>query len=86
MGGKNSDLVTRINSPTLKTFFQNLLADIPADFNLTEVTSEIVAPLDKSLSLIQQVRTEESGQVVTELESIIHQIHVVSGEYSPQSS
>jgi hypothetical protein len=81
MTGRNADLVARINSPNLKTLLKNLLSTIPETIDLTEITSETAAPLKTVLSLIQQVRVEESGPVVDELESLIDQIHVISGEY-----
>jgi len=45
------------------------------------LSDEDALKLDKALSLIQQVRTEESGPLITELEDLINQIHVISGEY-----
>ena len=72
-----------MNSPTLKTLFRNLLADIPSEIDLTELTPKNAGNLDKILSILQHLRTEESDPVVIELESLIDQIHIISGEYLP---
>ena len=81
--GKNKDLTTLMNSPNLKYLLRNLLSEIPTTIDLTEVTTETACPLEKALSTIQTVRMEESGPVVEELESLINQIHMISGEYHP---
>ena len=70
-----------MNSPNLKTLLRNLLTGIPTDIDLTEITTDTAAPLESALSIIQQVRTSESGSVITELENLINQIHLISGEY-----
>jgi hypothetical protein len=80
--GKNTDLTTLMNSPNLKTLLRNLLTGIPADVDLTDLTAETATPLESALSIIQQVRTSESGSIIEELENLIDQIHLISGEYS----
>ena len=70
-----------INSPHLKVLLRNLLVDIPTTTDLTELNTETAAPLESVLSLMQQVRETESGQVVAELETLIDRIHTVTGEY-----
>jgi hypothetical protein len=72
-----------MNSPNLKFLLRNLLSKIPSTVDLSEITTETVAPLEKALHLVQQVRLEESGHVVAELEALIDQIHIISGEYHP---
>ena len=81
--GKNKELVALLNSSVFRTFFRNLLRDVPEGIDLEEeeLPTNEVASLEKALSLIQQVRTEESGQVVNELENLIDQIHTIAGEY-----
>ena len=51
--------------------------------DLTEVTTETDKSLETALSLIQQIRHEETGPVIEELEILINQIHLISGEYRP---
>ena len=70
-----------MNSPALKVLFRNLLSNIPSNTDLTEINTETAAPLESALSLMQEVREKESGQVVAELEALIDRIHKVSGEY-----
>lgn len=81
MPGKNADLINYLNSPNLSVFLKNILSEIPSGTDLNDVTIQSTAAIEKALSLIQQVRTEESGTVVADLESLIDQIHHVSGEY-----
>ena len=83
MEGTSPELVKQMNSQTLKILLQNILSGIPKDIDLTELTTETASSLDHALSLIQQVRTKESGPAVNELESLIDAIHTVSGEYHP---
>jgi len=70
-----------MNSPTLKVLFRNLLANIPADADLTEINTETAAPLESALSVMQEVRETESGQAVEELEALIDRVHKTSTEY-----
>jgi hypothetical protein len=70
-----------MNSPSLQILLRNLLSAIPTSTDLTEINTETAPALENTLNLIQQVRTEESGPVVAELEDLIDQIHTVSGEY-----
>jgi hypothetical protein len=70
-----------MNSPSLQILLRNLLSAIPTSTDLTEINTEMAPALENALSLIQQVRTEESGPVVGELEDLIDQIHTISGEY-----
>jgi hypothetical protein len=72
-----------MNSPNLKTFFRNIMGGIPTSIDLTEVNKETAGPLEDALSLIQQVRTKETGVAAAELEALINQIHMISGEYHP---
>ena len=72
-----------MNSPTLQTIFRNLLSEIPSENDLTDITQETCVPLEKVLSLLEEVRTKESGPVTQELEMLIDQIHRISGEYHP---
>jgi hypothetical protein len=58
-----------------------LLRDIPDELDLAQVTNNDTVKLEKALALMQQARTEESDQVVTELEDLINQIHLLTGEY-----
>jgi len=81
--GKNPDVVKAVNSPTLETLFRNLLSEIPRETDLTDVTEESSLPLEKVLSVLQEVRTTESGPVTQELEMLIDKIHMISGEYRP---
>jgi hypothetical protein len=78
---RNKDLIARLNSPTLKPLLRNLLKGIPTEIDLTEVDSETEPALETALRQIHQVRTEESGPVVTELECLMSQIFAISGEY-----
>lgn len=80
--GKNTDLTALMSSPNLKTLLRNLLTGIPTDVDLTDITTETAAPLESALSMIQQVRTSESGSIIEALENLIDQIHLISGEYS----
>ena len=70
-----------MNSPNLKTLLRNLLKGIPTDIDLTEITAETATPLESALSILQQIRTSESGSIIIELENLINQIHYISGEY-----
>jgi hypothetical protein len=70
-----------MNSPSLQILLRNLLSAIPTSTDLAEIDTETAPSLENALSLIQQVRTEESGPVVGELEDLIDQIHMISGEY-----
>jgi hypothetical protein len=70
-----------MNSPSLQILLRNLLSAIPTSTDLAEIDTETAPALENALSLIQQVRTEESGPVVGELEDLIDQIHTISGEY-----
>ena len=81
--GKTPDAVKAINSPTLETLFRNILSGIPCETDLTDLTEQTSLPLEKALSLLQEVRTMESGPVTQELETLIDQIHMISGEYRP---
>jgi len=81
--GKNSDLVALMNAPALQTLFHNILSPIPKSIDLTEITTETATPLESALSILQQVREQESGPVIDQLESLINQIHLISGEYHP---
>jgi hypothetical protein len=83
ISGKNTDLINLMNSPSLKILLQNLLSDIPTSIDLSELTTETSTALETALSIIQKVRTEESGPVINDLENLIDQIHMVSGEYQP---
>jgi hypothetical protein len=74
-------LKTLFNSPDLKTLFRNILNEIPETTDLSEITPETAATLEKTLSALQQVRTEESGLAAIQLEHLIDQIHEISGEY-----
>jgi hypothetical protein len=70
-----------MNSPSLQILFRNLLSTIPESTDLSEINTETAPALENALNLIQQVRTEESGPAVAELEALIDQIHTISGEY-----
>jgi uncharacterized protein YicC (UPF0701 family) len=79
--GKDADIVDAINAPALKTLFRNLLKDIPTTTDLTEINTETAVALESALSVMQQVREKEGGQVVEELEAFVDRVHTVSGEY-----
>jgi hypothetical protein len=72
-----------MNSPDLKPLLRTLLQDIPTQTDLSEVTSENSAPLDKALSSLQEIRTQEIGPVTTTLETLIEKVYMTTGEYHP---
>ena len=78
---RNKDLIAALNSPSLRHLFQNLLTGIPTSIDLKEVDSDTEPSLENALRLIDQVRTTETGPVVSELESLMEKICIISGEY-----
>lgn len=74
-------MVGQMNSPSLQMLLRNLLSTIPQSTDLSEINTETAPALENVLHIIQQVRTEESGETVAELEALIDQIHTISGEY-----
>ena len=72
-----------INSPDLKPLLRTLLQDISAATDLSEVTAETSASLDKALSSLQEIRTQEVGPITATLETLIEKVYMITGEYHP---
>ena len=49
--------------------------------DLAEINTETAARLESALSVMRDVRENESGRVIAELEAVIDRIHTVSREY-----
>ena len=72
-----------MNSPEVQPLLRNLLSGIPGSIDLSEVSAETSAPLDKALSILHEIRTREAGPITSHLETLIDRIYMVSGEYHP---
>jgi len=81
--GTNKELIELMNSPELQPFLRNLLSGIPKSVDLSEMSIETSTSLDKALSLLHEIRTEEVGPITSHLETLIDRIYMVSGEYHP---
>jgi hypothetical protein len=72
-----------MKSPDLKPLLRTLLQDIPPSIDLSEVTISTSAPLDKALSSLHEIRTQEIGPITTSLETLIEKVYMTTGEYHP---